>query len=110
MAQINQVAEGIYRISSFSPTVGISFNQFLIDDEHPTLIHTGTYPLYEGGRQAVSEILDPKRLAYIVVSHFEADECGGVGRVFAEGSPVVAGCSTATAIVNIMQWVRPMDA
>jgi hypothetical protein len=48
MAQINQIAEGISRISSFSPTVGISFNQFLLDDEHPTLLHTGTYPLYEG--------------------------------------------------------------
>ncbi len=108
MAQINQVAEGIYRISSFLPTVGISFNQFLIDDEHPTLIHTGTYPLYEGGRQAVSEILDPKRLAYIVVSHFEADECGGMGRFVAEASQVVLVCSTVGARVNLMQWVHPM--
>ncbi|GHO94262.1 hypothetical protein KSF_043100 [Reticulibacter mediterranei] len=58
MAQINQIAEGI---PSFSPTVGISFNQFLLDDEHPTLIHTGTYPLYEGVRQTVSDILEFKR-------------------------------------------------
>lgn len=61
MAQINQIAGGFSRISSFSPTVGISFNQFLLDDEHPTLIHTGTYPLYEGVRQTVSDILDPKQ-------------------------------------------------
>src|SRR5260221_7669423 len=108
MAQINQVAEGIYRISSFLPTVGISFNQFLIDDEHPTLIHTGTYPLYEGVRQAVSEILDPKRLAYIVVSHFEADECGGMGRFVAEASQVGLAFSTVGAKVNLMQWVHPM--
>src|SRR5207247_2824795 len=62
---------------------GFSYNQFLIDDEHPTLIHTGTYPLYEDVRQAVSEILDPGRLAYIIVPHFEADECGGMGRFVA---------------------------
>ncbi|GHO71655.1 hypothetical protein KSC_105470 [Ktedonobacter sp. SOSP1-52] len=61
MAQINQIAEGLYRISSFSPTVGISFNQFFLDDEHPTLIHTRTYPLYEGVRQTVSDIFEFKR-------------------------------------------------
>ena len=41
MAQINQVTAGIYRISSYPPTSRVSFNQFLINDEHPTLIHTG---------------------------------------------------------------------
>ena len=104
MAQINQVAEGIYRISSFSPTAGISFNQFLIDDEHPTLIHTGTYPLYEGVLQAVSEILDPERLTYIVVSHFEADECGGMGRFLAEDPQVVLVSSLVGARANLTQW------
>jgi hypothetical protein len=45
MAQIDHVAEGIYRISSYAPTADMTFNQFLIDDEHPTLIHTGTSPV-----------------------------------------------------------------
>jgi len=61
MAQINQITEGISRISSFSPTVGISFNPFHLDDEHPILLHTGAYPLYEGVRQTVSDILEFKR-------------------------------------------------
>ncbi len=104
MAQINQVAEGIYRISSFAPVPGMSFNQFLIDDEHPTLIHTGTYPLYEDVRQAVSEILDPKRLAYIIVPHFESDECGGMGRFVAEAPHAVLVCSMVGAVVNLTQW------
>lgn len=55
MAQINQVTNGIYRISSFAPAPNMSFNQFLILDKHPTLIHTGTYPMYEDVRQAVSD-------------------------------------------------------
>ena len=61
MAQVNQTAERTYQVSRFSLTVGISFNQSLLDDEHPTLIHTGTYPLYEGVRQTVSDILEFKR-------------------------------------------------
>src|SRR5258708_40045225 len=78
MAQINQVAEGIYRISSYAPDPDMRFNQFLIDDEHPALIHTGTYPLYEDARQAAAEILDPSRLAYILVPRSASEECGGM--------------------------------
>ena len=104
MAQVKQVAEGIYRISSYAPTPDMSFNQFLIDDEHPTLIPTGTYPLYEDVRQAVSEILDPSRLEYIIVPHFEADECGGMGRFVAEAPHAVLVCSMVGAAVNLTQW------
>lgn len=39
--EVSEINNGIYRISGFVDTYGITFNQFLIDDEHPTLIHTG---------------------------------------------------------------------
>lgn len=107
MARINQIAEGIYRISAFSPAVGISFNQFLIADERPTLIHTGTYAMYEDVRQAVSEILDPKSLAYLVVSHLEADECGSMTRFGAEAPQMTLLCSDTGARINFMQWGYP---
>jgi flavorubredoxin len=83
MARIDQVADGIYRISVFEPEKRISFNQFVIDDERPTLIHTGQYPIYDEVRAAMSHVLDPSRLEYIIVPHFEADECGGMGRFVA---------------------------
>lgn len=40
MARVDQVADGIYRISTF-PGRTLSFNQFLIHDDRPTLVHTG---------------------------------------------------------------------
>jgi hypothetical protein len=48
MARVDQVGDGIYRIST---TVAhgdgaFQFNQFLIDDERPALIHTGLFPMY----------------------------------------------------------------
>jgi flavorubredoxin len=76
--RIDHIVDGIYRISTFSPDSGISFNQFLIDDEQPALIHTGTYDHYEGVRRAVSEVLDPGRLAHVVLLHWEGDENGGM--------------------------------
>ena len=84
MAQVYEVGDGSYRISTYFPQKHLSFNQFLIVDERPTLIHTGAYPQYADIRQAIADILNPARLAYIVVPHFEADECGGMGRFMAE--------------------------
>ena len=103
MARVDKVAEGIYRIC----TVGegdFQFNQFLIEDEHPALIHTGTYPMYEDVRRAVAEVIDPARLAYIIVPHFEADECGGMGRFVVEAPRAVLACSQMGAFLNLTQW------
>ncbi len=46
-AEIAEIRDGIYRISGFVKEYGISFNQFLIDDEQPTLIHTGPIGMYK---------------------------------------------------------------
>ncbi len=104
MAQVDELAAGIYRICSYLAGKTVGFNQFLIDDERPTLIHTGQYPIYEEVRAAVSEVLDPARLEYIVVPHFEADECGGMGRFVAEAKSAVLVCSAIGAAINLRQW------
>lgn len=104
MAQIDEVAERIYRISAFIPEAGITFNQFLIEDERPALIHTGNYPMYEDVRKAIGEVTDPSRLAYVVVPHFEADECGGMDRFVAEAPEAVLACGEVGAMVNLTQW------
>jgi len=104
MSQVDEVAAGIYRISIWMPEIGITVNQFLIEDEHPALIHTGMYPLYETVRKAVAEVINPARLAYVIVPHFEADECGGMGRFVAEAPQAVLGCSATGASLNLTQW------
>ena len=104
MAQVDEVADGIYRISTFDPVKQLQFNQFLIEDELPALIHTGTFPMYKDVRKAVAEVLDPKRLAYVVCPHFEADECGGMGRFVAEAPEAVLACSDLGSRINLMQW------
>lgn len=75
----------------FSPAAGITFNQFLIDDEAPTLVHTGRYDDYDGVVAAIGEVLDPARLANLVLLHWEGDENGGMDRLMslAGGSRLV---------------------
>lgn len=82
-AHVDQIAAGIHRISTFSPEAGITFNQFLIDDELPTLIHTGRYDDFKGVVTGIGEVLDPARLAYLVLLHWEGDENGGMDRLMA---------------------------
>ena len=90
-ASIDQIVGGIYRISLWSPPAGITFNQFLIDDEAPTLVHTGRYDDYEAVGAAIGEVLDPARLANIVLLHWEGDENGGMDRFMSQapGSELV---------------------
>jgi flavorubredoxin len=82
--RIDNIVGGIYRISTWHDGYGITFNQFLIDDEQPTLVHTGDYDQYERIRGAIREVLDPARLANIVLLHWEGDENGGMDRFMAE--------------------------
>jgi flavorubredoxin len=102
--RIDEVATGIYRIGEFNPDYGITMNQFLIVDERPALVHTGTHPMYDGVRKAVAEIIDPKRLEFVVVPHFEADECGGMGRFVREAPRSTLLCSEMGAAINLSGW------
>jgi flavorubredoxin len=104
MRRIDKITSEIYRISAFEPQYGISFNQFLILDERPALIHTGTHPWYESVRKAVAELVDPAKLAYVVVPHFEADECGGMGRFVKEAPQSVLACSEVGHGINLSAW------
>jgi flavorubredoxin len=84
--RIDHVTGGIYRIATWTAPYGLTFNQFLIDDERPALIHTGEYALYENVRRAIAEVLDPARLAYVGLLHWEGDENGGMDR-FLKAAP-----------------------
>jgi hypothetical protein len=106
MARIDEIVDGIYRISTTFDLDGLDFqfNQFLIDDERPALVHTGMYAMYDDVRGAVGEVLDPGRLAYVILLHFESDECGGMDR-FLESAPDSAlACSAASVQLNLSGW------
>jgi flavorubredoxin len=78
--RIDEIVGGIYRISTWQAANGITFNQFLIDDERPALIHTGMHYLYDPVREAIAKVIDPARLSAIILLHWEGDENGGMDR------------------------------
>jgi flavorubredoxin len=106
MARVDELVDGIYRISTTVqlPDTDFQFNQFVIDDDRPALIHTGMYGLYEDVRDGIAEVLDPSKLEYVILLHFEADENGGMNR-FLEAAPnSTLACSALSAILNLSGW------
>jgi flavorubredoxin len=107
MARVDEIVDGIYRISTTFPLpngIDFQFNQFLIDDERPALIHTGMHGMYDDVRKAVAEVVDPSRLGYVILLHFESDECGGMYR-FVEAAPDSAlACSLLSVTLNLSGW------
>lgn len=105
--RIDEIVDGIHRIATFDPEAGITMNQFLIDDERPALIHTGVHQTYDAVRRAVAEVLDPSKLAYVALLHFEADECGGMGRFLDDAPESVLACSALSLGLNLSGWDYP---
>jgi flavorubredoxin len=78
MATIAEVANGIYRVNIEVPQSPITFSFFVIKDEQPTLVQTGFSRRFDESLEAVKKVIDPTTLRYIVVPHFEGDECGAL--------------------------------
>jgi len=84
MADVHEIADGVYRISSLVPQAPVEFTQFLIKDENPLLFHTGARGLFPDTLDAVTKVLgNPAKLRYISWSHLESDECGAVNEFLA---------------------------
>jgi flavorubredoxin len=84
--QISEIAEHIYRFSTFVPEIGptgFTFNQYLIDDEQPLLFHTGQRAAFPLLAEAIATITPLDRLRWITFGHVEADECGAMNELLA---------------------------
>ena len=103
---IDEIADGIYRISSPVPPSeelppGFTFNQYLIVDDNPLLYHTGLRQMFPLTSQAIASVMPVDKLRYIGFSHVEADECGALNN-FLEAAPHAEPlCSDIAAMVSI---------
>ena len=55
--RIDEIADRIYRLSTFVPDVGptgFTFNQFLIDADEPAIFHTGPRGMFPSVSEAVA--------------------------------------------------------
>jgi flavorubredoxin len=75
---IDEISDGIYRLSTYIPDQDFMFNQFLVDAEDPLLFHCGLRGLFPLVSEAAARVVSPERLRWITFGHYEADECGSM--------------------------------
>src|SRR5918911_2830025 len=106
--EISEIKDGIYRIAGYVEDYGITFNQFLINDEQPTLIHTGPIGMYDKIEEKLKEVIPLEKLAYVAFLHFESDEWGGMEFLKAPKAKLL--CSDLSSKLNLRGWYNvPSD-
>jgi flavorubredoxin len=101
---VDEIAERIYRLSTFLPAVGprgFTFNQFLVDAEQPLLFHCGQRALFPAVSRAAARVIDLRRLRWIAFSHVEADECGAL----AEWLDAAPGATVTHGAIGCAIWL-----
>jgi flavorubredoxin len=82
MTTVTEVADGIHRISTYSPDGppgGITFNQFVITGDEPMLFHTGMRKMFDATLEAVRTVVDPASIRWISSGHASRpDEYGAL--------------------------------
>jgi len=81
--QIDEIANNIFRLSTFTPDIppsGFTFNQYLIKADAPLLFHCGGRALFPLVSEAVSKILPLSTIRWISFGHVESDECGSMNQ------------------------------
>lgn len=86
-----EIADGIYWVGSidwnirdfhgYSTYQGTTYNAYLILDEKITLIDAVKKEFSDELISNISQIIDPKKIAYVISNHTEMDHSGGLARV-----------------------------
>lgn len=106
--RIDEISDGIFRISTFVPAVnppaGFSFNQFLVRADQPLLFHCGHRKMFPDIAETVSRIMPIDKLRWISFSHVEADECGALEPWLAAAPAAIA----AHGVVGCRIWISDL--
>jgi flavorubredoxin len=99
--RLDEIADGIYRVSSLLPVPAVraglpggageapqavTVNQFLVLADEPLLFHTGFRAGFPALAEALRPVLALRDLRWVAFGHIEADECGALDRVL-EAAP-----------------------
>lgn len=108
--RINEIADGIFRLSTFVPDIappsGFTFNQFLVLGDKPLMFHTGLRKMFPLNRGAVSRLIPPERLRWIAYGHFEADECGAMNEWLAIAPQAQAAHGQTGCMVSLNDFAE----
>lgn len=91
--EVHEIAEDVYRVSTFVEPANLVFNQYLILAEQPMLWHCGHRQMFPGTAEAVARVVPLEQVRWVSFGHVEADEMGAMNQwlAAAPGAEVVQG-------------------
>lgn len=101
-----QIYPDLYQFTITLPQMNFAIHQYLLDAKDPILAATGTMQQAEKILPEIQTILNGRKLGYILVSHMESDECGGLA-VFREAYPEVTVVCSALAARELAGFGYP---
>jgi flavorubredoxin len=97
----DEIADGIFRFSTFIPDANIMFNQFLVRDDEPLLFHTGLRALFPLVSSAVERVVPIDQLRWVTFGHVEADECGSMNNFLAAAPQAAVAHGAIACMVQV---------
>lgn len=95
--RVEEVWEGTYQINTYSEDIDLTFNQYLVDADSPALVHAGSAQRFDAVVEGVSRVCSVDELDYVLITHFESDECGALSRFLDRNPDIDPVCSEITA-------------
>ncbi|MBP2651472.1 MAG: lactamase [Firmicutes bacterium] len=94
---MNLIYNDLYQFSIHIPPMQFTIHQYLLMCADPILVSTGTMQQAEHILPEIKKLLKGQTLKYILVSHMESDECGGLIAFQKEYPDVITVCSQLCA-------------
>ena len=99
--RIDEINDGVFRLSTYVPDPGLLFNQFVVRDEEPLLFHTGMRVLFPLVADAVARVVPLEELRWITFGHVEADECGAMNQFLAAAPNATVAHGALACMVQV---------
>lgn len=75
---VDEIAEHIYRLSTYVPPANFTFNQYLVRAKEPLLFHCGPRAMFPLISAAVGKVMPVQTLRWVSFGHHESDESGSM--------------------------------
>lgn len=94
---MSEIYKDLYQFSTYVKPIDLTFHQYLLLGDESMLVHTGNDEQALRLIPEVKTLLAGRPLKHIFISHFEADECGGLASVLKAFPEALPLCSEVTA-------------
>jgi flavorubredoxin len=100
-AFVSEIAADTYRITTYHEPWRCTVNAYVVVDEEPALVSTGLRERFEDTWAGIAQVMDPTRLRYVIVPHYEADECGALNELLLRAPNATPLASMRTVITSL---------